>query len=112
MTYKCHANPDKPMPLFDRPLAHHNDPITSIEAGENNERPGRAARQRRLIYDFLKANADRDWTPAEIEFASGDISYHDVHRRMKEAMTIYPIVVSQVRFCARLKKKCQAYKIK
>lgn len=77
--------------LFDRPLAHTNDPQTSFDAGQKMVDLGKLNRQEQAVYEailkraYLLGSIGPDFTPKEIAaWVEGDYNknYYIAQRRL------------------------------
>lgn len=70
--------------LFDRPLAHTNDPITSYEAGDKMVKSGALHSQEDYLYCAILriyAPINREFTAKELSDTTG-INYYTIQRRL------------------------------
>jgi len=69
--------------LFDLPLAHRNDPITSYEAGDRMLNSGKLVKQQKLVMTAIITQRFENWTAKELSIVSG-IDYFVIQRRLHE----------------------------
>lgn len=81
--------------LFDTPVAHRNDPLSSYEAGEKNKRESNAKQQTQV---YLAICDNEGCTARELSVKTG-LDYYMIQRRVSQLINRDLICRGEPRLC-------------